>query len=196
MEQKQIELINVEWLYDFWKYWVTWLPQKEGIFQVADFDYTIFSRDEQMKSESIFREKRWDEAPKFFFKERGMQNYIETYFQNRSFPKDIIQKLDSSRDIIITAWMYEWQLAKIRTLKELNNFRVINTSNWSEKIVELIRYILFELRYIPSEIIVYEDRPQYFVEYRELIEEVLGTKLTVMYVEMDGNNGYKKIEAI
>jgi len=97
---------------------------------------------------------------------------------------------------IVFLFMYEWQLAKIRTLKELNNFRVINTSNWSEKIVELIRYILFELRYIPSEIIVYEDRPQYFVEYRELIEEVLGTKLTVMYVEMDGNNGYKKIEAI
>jgi len=57
-----------------------------------------------------------------------------------------------------------------------------------------IQYVLFTLKYIPSEIIIYEDRPQYFIKYRELIEWVLGCELTIMRVEMDGNNGYKKIE--
>jgi hypothetical protein len=65
-----------------------------------------------------------------------------------------------------------------------------------DKIFQTLRYILFHLQYIPREVIVYEDRPQSFVEYRELIEGLLGCKLTIMYVEMDGNNGYKTIEEI
>jgi len=37
----------------------------------------------------------------------------------------------------------------------------------------VIQYVIFELKYIPSEIIVYEDRPEYFIEYRELMESLL-----------------------
>lgn len=90
----------------------------------------------------------------------------------------------------------DFQLAKVRSCPELNEFKVIVTKDAREKIPELIRHVLFELRYIPNEIIIYEDRPQYFVEYRELIEWVLWTKLTIMYIEMDGNDGYKKIEEV
>jgi hypothetical protein len=51
--------------------------------------------------------------------------------------------------------------------------------------LELIKYVIYKLKFIPSKITVYEDRPQYFIEYRDLIEDVLGTKLEIMYVEMD-----------
>jgi hypothetical protein len=98
-------------------------------------------------------------------------------------------------DIILTAGMPELQIMKARWAG-LEKYTLRVVAEWKDKILEAIRYVLFELKYIPSEIIVYEDRPQFFIEYRALIEWVLWTKLTIMYVEMDGNNGYKKIEAV
>jgi hypothetical protein len=47
------------------------------------------------------------------------------------------------------------------------------TTNAEEKIIALIRYVIFDLKYIPTTIVVFEDRPQYFIEYRDLIEDVL-----------------------
>lgn len=68
------------------------------------------------------------------------------------------------------------------------------TETGEDKIIALIRYIIFNLQYIPSKIIVYEDRPQYFIEYKDMICDILGCKLEIMYVEMDSNKGYKNIE--
>ena len=102
-----------------------------------------------------------------------MNRFLETCYKNHPLPKDILDKLDANRDIIMTAG-----------------------GSKDFQIPEHIRYVIFELRYIPTKIIIYEDRPEHFIEYRELIESILGTKLTIMKVEMDGNRGYKRIEAV
>ena len=190
-------IIAGEKVLEFWKELAQDLPKKESIFQVSDFDYTLFSRDEQFEMIPELLDHRADKGPKYLFEAYGMSRFLEACYADHPLPKEILEKLDASRDIIMTAGgSKDFQLAKVRTCPELDNFRVITTFDGLEKVPELIRYVIFELRYIPTEIIIYEDRPEYFIEYRTLIESILGTKLTIMLVEMDGNWGYKRIEEV
>ena len=171
METFLKNIIGGEKVLEFWKELAQKLPKKESVFQVSDFDYTLFSRDEQFEKIPELLEYRADKGPKFLFENYGMIRFLDECYRGYSLPREILDRLDSKRDIIITAGgSKDFQLAKIRTCPELNDFRVITTFDGLEKIPELIRYVIFELRYIPSEIIIYEDRPQYFLEYRELIE--------------------------
>lgn len=183
-----------------WEFWIELaqtLEKKDTIFQLADFDYTLFSRDEQLEWVPDLQKNRGDLGPLYLFQRYGMTQFLKDYYSDISLPTEILSRLDSSRDIIMTAGgSKDFQLAKVRSCSELDKFRVVVTKDGFEKVPELIRHVLFELRYIPSEIIVYEDRPQYFIEYREFIEKILWTKLTIMSVEMDGNDGYKKIEEV
>jgi hypothetical protein len=52
------------------------------------------------------------------------------------------------------------------------------------------------LKYIPNTIVIFEDRPQYFVEYRDLIEDVLWVNLIINKVIMDWNDSIPSIEEI
>lgn len=186
-----------EQVWEFWSELAQTLEKKDSIFQLADFDYTLFSRDEQLEWVPDLLKNRGDLGPLYLFQRYGMTQFLNDYYNDVSLPTEILTRLDSSRDIIMTAgWSKDFQLAKVRSCPELDEFKVIVTIDAQSKISELIRHILFELRYIPSEIIIYEDRPQYFVEYKELIQQILWTKLTIIYVEMDGNHGYKKIENV
>lgn len=191
---------NIIWweaVVSFWKETAQELPRKDTLFQIADFDYTLFSRDKQLSEIPELLQNRGDLGPQYLFESYGMSKFLEEYYKDHSLPTEILSKLDSSRDIIITAGgSKDFQIAKIRSCPELDNFTAIVTKDWEEKVPELMRYVLFELKYIPSKIIVYEDRPQYFIEYRELIESVLWTKLTIMKVEIDGNEGYKNISEV
>jgi hypothetical protein len=102
---------------------------------------------------------------------------------------------EAADSLVLTAGVPEYAMMKYRATW-LENFPVEVVYDGKDKILKTLQYVLFKLKYIPSEIVVYEDRPQYFVEYRELIEWLLWTKLTIMYVEMDGNDGYKKIAEV
>ena len=196
MKTKLKNLIDIEWLYDFWKEQVSELEKKDQELKFTDFDYTLFSRDEQLENEPWLKENRWDNWPKFIFSKVWMTKFLNKYHNNKSIPKDIIIKMNPKTDVIITAWIYEFQKAKINLCKELYSYKTIITKNWKDKIIAIIRYIIFELRYIPEKIIVYEDRPKYFLEFRDLIEDVLWTKLEIIYVEMNWNKWYKKLENI
>lgn len=191
-------LKNIIWwesLIDFWSNWARNLPKREQTFQVSDFDYTLFCRDKQLNSIPDLQKNRGDLGPAYLFEKYGMQKFLDEYYKNHPLPIEILDNLDCSTDIIMTAGgSRDFQIAKVRTCPQLDDFTVIVTKNGEEKIPELIRYVLFELCYIPSEIIVYEDRPQHFIEAKNTIEEILGTKLTVMFVEMNENIWYNKIE--
>ena len=196
MKNKLKKLIDIEWLYDFWKEQVCVLEKKEQKLIVADFDYTLFSRDEQLENEPWLSDNRWDDWPKFIFWEVWMTNFLNKYYKDKHIPKDIVKKMNPETDIILTAWIYEFQKEKINMCKELDNYKVIITKNWEDKIIALIRYVIFDLKFIPSKITVYEDRPQFFIEYRDLIEDVLWIKLEIIYVKMNWNNWYKKLELV
>lgn len=196
MKDKQLELIDIEGVYDFWKDWAQNLEKKDVTVRIADFDYTLFSRDEQLENEPELKENRWDDGPKFIFKEIWMMKFLEKYHKEKPLPQDIISQMNPEHDAIITAWVYEFQKGKVCMYEQLRPFHTIITKNGKDKIAELIRYILFDLQFLPSEVIIYEDRPHYFTEYRELIESVLWCTLTVMFVEMNGNIWYNTIEEI
>ena len=191
MKNKQKELINIDNVYDFWKEWAQTLEKKDININIADFDDTLFSRDEQLENEKWLKENRWDTWTKFIFEKVWMMKFLEKYYKNKSIPKDIISKMNPKYDIILTAWIYEFQIAKIRLCKELYNFKNIITKDWKEKIIALIRYVLFDLWFLPSKITIYEDRPNYFIEYKDLLQDILWCKLEIIYVEMNWNDWYK-----
>lgn len=183
------------WLIDFYIQESASLSKKDTTVRICDFDDTLFSREEQLSEEPILKEKRGAEGNSWITNIFGIHNFTQKYYADRNLPQEIQSLLHVDSDLILTAWLPELQELKIRNAG-LTKYKLKIVSSWEDKILETIRYILFELRYIPSEIIIYEDRPQFFIEYRELIEWVLWCKLTIMYIEMDGNTWYKKIEGI
>ena len=196
MEKKQKKLIEIKWIYDFWKEWENNLEKKDIEINVVDFDSTLFSRNEQLEWEKELFNHRWDNWVKFIFEKIWMSKFLDKYYKNKEIPKNIISKLDSKYDVIMTAWPTDFQFAKVRLCKQLDDFKMIVTKNWKEKIVSLIRYVLFDLKFIPKKITIYEDRPQYFIEYRDFLEDVLLTKLEIMKVEMNWNDCEPDIKKI
>jgi hypothetical protein len=193
MRDKEKELINIGWVYDFWLDSRDKLDKKDIELNVVDFDYTLFSRDEELEKEEELKNNRWDKWPEFIFKNIWMSNFLDKYYKNKNIPKSIISKMTTKYDIILTAWQYEFQIAKINLCSPLNDFKVIVTKDWKSKIISLIRYVLFELKFVPNKIRIYEDRPEYFVEYREFLENTLWTEIEIMKVEMNWNKNEPKI---
>lgn len=188
------ELGERKGLVDFYLEEVQSLPKENMIVRICDFDDTLFSREEQV-SEKRLAENRGASGIHLIVDEIGVHDFIDTYYRGHDFPRDIFNLLDEETDLIMTAGLRELQYMKTEAVGLLD-FPTTVVYDGKDKILETLRYIVFELWYIPAEIIIYEDRPQHFIEFRELIEWILGCKLTIMLVEMDGNRGYKKIEEL
>jgi hypothetical protein len=117
---------------------------------------------------------------------------IKKYYYWKIFPKTITSKLRVNHDLILSAWVKEFQEAKLKATW-LDKFNYIIVEHAKEKTNELIRYVIEDLGFIPNKITIYEDRPDYFIENKKFIEEFLWTKLEIMFVEMNGNDKEAKI---
>ncbi len=170
------------------------LEKKESILRVSDLDDTLFARRDQLESEVKLRENRWAAGIDVIINDLWLHTFIQEQYHT-NFPRDILGLLNPKTDIILTAGMIELQRMKAQKM-QLDNYTVKIVDSWIDKIMAVIQYVIFELKYIPNEIIIYEDRPQYFIEYRELMESLLWTKLSIMLVEMHGNDGYKSIKEV
>ncbi len=195
LKEKISNLTDQIGLIDCYLIEVSKLPKKQTVFSIIDLDDTLFSRKQMLENDKRLRENRWYTGNMIVINEIGLHNMIEKYYRWKKYPQEIISEKDPQASLILTAWVPEYQKLKQEEMW-ISHFPMRIVWEGKDKVLETIRYVLFELRYIPKEIIVYEDRPQYFIEYRDLIEWVLWIKLTIMYVEMDGNNGYKKIEEV
>lgn len=195
MEQLS-KITDTPWSIKYWLEEVKRLKRTDDNLLVVDFDDTIFPRGDQLEKEQVLRENRWNLGSKAVIEIMGLQNYLEKYFIGKNFPKTIVNLMDKKRDVIMTTWPYEYQLEKVRTCGLLDDYNVIITAKSPEKIVETIRYVLYWLKYIPSEITIYEDRPENFIEHRVLIEEVLGVKLNIKKVSMRGYDEEVLIEDV
>ena len=60
----------------------------------------------------------------------------------------------------------------------------------------MVKYIVKNLKYIPKEIRIFEDRPEVFIDTKEKVEEILNIDVKIFKVEMNGNNKEIKIEEI
>jgi hypothetical protein len=123
------------------------------------------------------------------------ENIIKDYYLDKVYPTTITSKLRENHDLILTAWVKELQDLKLKACK-LNHINYIVVSSANEKILLTIKYIVNSLAFIPNKIIVYEDRPKYFIENKDFLEDFLGIEIEIMYVKMIGNNDEPKIKKI
>lgn len=196
LKKLMLELGEREGLVDFYLQEIASLSkEKDMIIRIVDFDDTLFSRTEQLEKEKKLSENRAGAGIDVIVNEMGISHFIDTYYRGQDFPKDIFNLLDSETDLILTAGLRELQYMKTEAVGLLD-FPTTVVNEGKDKILETLRYIVFEFGIIPAEVIIYEDRPDHFIKYRELLEGLLWCKITIILVEMDGNRGYKKIEAI
>lgn len=195
MKEKLKQLTQYFWVYDYWKQKVQQLEKKHTDVIISDFDDCLFGRKSQLEQSEILRNNRWNNGTKVIFNEMWIQNYINDFIKNEKPLDNISSLMNPQTDIILTAWIFENQYEKIKACG-LDRFKTIVVDSWQDKIIATIRYIIFDLKYIPKSITIYEDRPQYFIEYRDLLEDVLETKIVIKKVEMDWNLWYKSIEEV
>lgn len=189
------ELTEQTGLLDFYCEQAEKLERKEIDFSICDLDDTLFSRAEQLENEPMLKAKRGYEWNTYMINEIGINSMIEKYYVGKNYPQDILKQCDIANTLILTAGIPEYQMRKYESLN-LAPYAIEIVREGKDKVLATIRYILFSLKYIPTSITVYEDRPQFFIKYRTLIEWCLNTKLKIFFVEMDGNRWYKKIEAV
>lgn len=172
------------------------LQQREESIIVSGFDDTLFSRKDMIKGEELLHQCDNDEEiNKISMYHIGIPHILEHYYVWKSYPQDIVSKMDPKKDFILTFGFEHVQKQKLAALW-LSDFPVRVSAHKSEKVLNFIQHILYEIKYLPSEIIVYDNDPEDFITYRELIEAILQCKLVVMEVQMDGNSGYEKIEEL
>lgn len=162
---------------------------------ITDFDDTIFSRKQQLENSQILRENRWDLWNKAIIEKIWLEKFIQDNYIWKEFPQNIINNMEVWKDLILTAWFEKIQKAKLKATK-LYIYNHIIVEKAEDKIYETIRYVIEDLKFIPEKIIVYEDRPEFFIENKDLIENFLWTKLEIMLVEMIDNQTNPKIEKI
>ncbi len=163
---------------------------------ISDFDDTIFCRNEQLEKSELLRTNRWNAWNDIILSTIGLENYINEFYKWKKFPDDIISKMNKDYDLILTAWYKVLQDAKLKATNLINNLNYIVVEKAEDKILETIRYIIEDLWFIPSKITIYEDRPQYFIENKETIENFLDTKLEVIFVEMIDNHNSPKTKKV
>lgn len=167
------------------------LEKKDYNLKITDLDDTIFCRKEQLEKSDILRNNRWSKWNEAIINQIGIENLIKDFYEWKEYHKCIVSLLDTDTDLILTAWVYDIQIAKVKALN-LTHFNLIVVDEASEKIYETIRYTIEDIWFIPSLITIYEDRPNYFIENKEFIEDFLWTKIEIIYVEMVDN--YTKVK--
>jgi len=163
------------------------LEKKEIDLIISDFDDTIFCRKEQLNESEILRNNRWSAWNDVVLWVLWLDNYINKFYIWKEFPKTIIWKMRKNHDLILTAWNKKIQDEKMKATWISWNIRYIVVDHASKKILETIRYVIKDLWFIPSKITVYEDRPEYFIENKKIIEDFLWTSVDVFLVEMIDN---------
>ena len=170
------------------------LIKKDEFLIVSDLDDTIFSTYNIIK-EDYRKWKRWDNWNQYIIKNNLIDKIINLEYKNHKYPTIITKLLKPNKDLILTAWIKEFQEKKISALW-LEQIKYIIVNKASEKIEALILYIINDLKYIPKTIIIYEDRPEYFIKYSEYIEKLLWTKIEIMIVDIKNNNKNPKIKKL
>jgi hypothetical protein len=120
---------------------------------------------------------------------------MDMFYVNKTYPTVITSKLRKNHDLILTAWYEDIQREKIKACNLHHiNYKIVSSPE--EKIIESIKYIVNELKFIPSKIIIYEDRPKYFIDYKTFLEDFFWIDIEIMLVEMIDNHSEPKIKKL
>lgn len=169
------------------------LKKNEKIVIISDFDDTIFSTKEILEKD-VRKWKRWNEWNKYIKEVIWIEKFVNDFYKNKTFPKNIIKNFDENT-LILTAWFEDLQNEKIKAVW-LENFNLKVVYESSEKPFEMVKYIIEKLKFIPKEIHIFEDRPEHFLETKKEIEDFLDTKIKIFFVEMESNEKDAKIKEL
>ena len=153
---------------------------------ITDFDDTIFSTQESLDAD-IRKWRRWEEWNKFIINKVWLNNFISNFYLNKNYPKLITSKLREKKDLILTVWFKEIQEAKIKAC-QLDKYNYLIVPYQIEKIFTVIDYTINSLKYLPSEITIYDDRFEIFIKYKPLLENILKVKINIIKVDMNWND--------
>ena len=170
------------------------LEKKDSIFIVYDFDDTICSTKEVIEKD-VRKWRRWNEWNKYIEEVIWIENFIREFYENKNFPDKIIKNFDEKNTLILTAGFEKLQIPKIKATW-LSKIPLKIVYEAKEKPFEMVKYIVQELKFIPREIHIYEDRPDVFLETKARIEKILDTKIKIFLVEMNWNETEPKITEI
>ncbi len=185
--------------------WLTWLEISEIIWlnnqiskmerkpnvvlNVLDFDDTLYSRIHQLQL-PILQDNRWIRWNEIINNEIWFNNFIETQYSENEVVEKLRQIIENQntihKSIILTAWEKILQLAKCEKVWIwLDKSRVIVVDNAKSKPMKLVREII-KLWYIPGKIIVYEDRPEYFLGTNGIsLSKLLWIEIVVNHIFLD-----------
>ena len=158
--------------------------------QMFDVDWTLISKSQI-----------WSQSPRLRSKTtHWVYEELQNLFSATVLPRVLLDKIDTRFDYILTAWNIWVQTQKIRNLSHKNvplwEIRRIIVPNSADKIKRFIDEAVYDTWVIADQLIIYEDTTEYFVEYQDLIEFMLWTRLRILKVIMNDDNSYKSIEQV
>lgn len=169
------------------------LEKSEQTFIVSDFDDTIFSTKEILEKD-VRKWRRWNEWNKYIEEVIWIKNFVKDFYENKIFPDTITKKFDKNT-LILTAWFENLQNAKLKATW-LDRFPIKVVYESLDKPFEMVKYIIENLKFIPKEIHIFEDRPEHFLATKNEIENFLNTKIKIFFVEMENNLTEPKIKEL
>ncbi len=161
---------------------------------VSELDDTIFSRDDMLQKETLLAECSSEEKRnKLSMYHIGIPKILEKYYIWKTFPQDIVSLMNPEKDFILTSGFEWFQHQKAKALW-LEGFPMRVAAHKEEKVLNCIQYILYELKYIPKKLIIYDNDTEDFIRYHELIKSILDCNVSIIQVKMDNNKGYKEVK--
>lgn len=106
---------------------------------------------------------------------------------------EILVKTEDITNVILTAWIEELQELKVK-FSWLSKYPKVIVKSGEEKIKALVEYIKDSLWYIPSEIVINEDKPEFFLKYWKILADVLWVKIIVNTIVIDEENIANTVE--
>lgn len=151
---------------------------------VVDLDDNLYTRFNSLQYKDL-SDKRWDSWNEEIVNNQGWYNTYanKNYNKSGSVSKmvDVILKNSiNNESIILTAWVKEFQEAKLTNiwLDKLNDGLLVVDKS-SEKPKKLFEYIIHDLGYIPNYVNIFDDRVTYFKILWPIISKILWSKLIV-----------------
>lgn len=179
---------------------LTSLPiKKEIVLNVLDFDDTLYSRFNQLQ-DPLFQDNRWSDWNRVL-RQVWIDNFVNKFYKRSWAVLKLLKIIENQnynhRSIILTAWEMDLQKLKCEAVWiECNKPKVVIVKESKNKPMKMLLEIL-ESWYIPGKIIVYEDRPEFFLWNNwKTLAKMLGIEIVVdhIFLEQDDTTKIAKID--
>jgi len=185
--KKQLE---VEWFknnrWNDWNIWLlayyTWIIDKQYSDSVTN---EIRDKVEKLSKEELKNAYRL--FAEDYYKKEGLINNLN------EFIKDIVWNTKLKTNLILTAGDKYLQEEKLRsTWLSYVPYKVVE-KHWQK--VKTILFHILELWYIPKKINIYEDKPEIFYKYWQIISNILWTELVINKIKINDNNIWEVVDS-